>query len=212
MKHFFLITLFIFLFSSLTGAETRYVDNMIKITLRTGPGLQYQIISMVNSGTKLNLVETGEQWSKVVLPNTKEGWVLNRFLTDKEPDSIQLARLKEKHKQFADQLPLIIEENKKIKEENRELNDKMIEYEKTNAHLDESYTTLKKDASGYLELKKDYEKKSHMLSEYTKKIKNLEKELMNKYITAGLCGAGILLAGFIIGFSTKRQRRRSSLL
>ena len=212
MKRFFFITVFIFLFSSLTGAETRYIDNVIKINLRTGPGLKYQIIYMINSGRKVALVEEGKEWSKVLLTNGKEGWVLNRFLTAMEPEFLQLARLKEKHKKLADQLPLAIEENKKIKEDNRELNAKLIEYETKNVQLNESYTKLKKDASGYIKLKKDYTQKSRLLADQTGKVEKLEKELMNKYIVAGLCGAGVLLAGFIIGFSTKRQRRRTSLL
>ena len=212
MKRFVFITFFIFLFSSLAGAETRYIDNTIKITVRTGPGLQYQVISMVSSGSKVDLIEAGEEWSKVLLPSGKEGWVLNRFLTAREPDFLQLDRLGKKYKKLADQLPLVIKENKKIKVENRELNAKLIEYEKTNAHLDESYTKLKKDASGYITLKKDYDKKSQLLADHIEQVETLEKELMNKYMAAGLCGAGVLLAGFIIGFSTKRQRRRSSLL
>jgi len=212
MKHFVLITIFILSLSSLSGAETRYIKNDIKITLRTGPGLKYQIISMVNYGSKVELVETGEEWSKVLSTNGKEGWALNRFLTSSEPDFLQLSRLKKKYAKLTDHMPLVIEENKKFKAENGILNAKLIEYEKANANLDESYKKLKKDASGYLKLKKDYDKKSQMLTGQTEKVENLEKELMNKYITAGLCGAGVLLAGFIIGFSTKRQRRRPSLL
>lgn len=212
MKRSVLLIFFILLLASLSGAETRYIDNVIKVTIRTGPGLKYQIISMVNSGSRVDLLETGEEWSKVLLPNSKEGWVLNRFLTAVEPDFIQLNRLKKKYKKITDQMPALVEENKKIKEENRILNDKVAEYEKINANLEESYKKLKKDASGYLELKKDYDKKSRMLINQTEKVDNLEKELMNKYIAAGLCGAGVLLAGFIIGFSTKRQKRRASLL
>ena len=40
----------------------------------------------------------------------------------------------------------------------------------------------------------------------------VEKLHWNQNVRWFLSGAGVLLLGFIIGFSTKRQRRRSSLL
>jgi hypothetical protein len=44
----------------------------------------------------------------------------------------------------------------------------------------------------------------------------MEKEIarlsLNRNIRWFLSGAGVLVLGFIIGFSTKKQRRRSSLL
>ena len=50
----------------------------------------------------------------------------------------------------------------------------------------------------------------------TKKLAKLEDQLSNiqlyHYIKWFLAGSGVLLVGFIIGFSAKRQRRRPSLL
>lgn len=78
--------------------------------------------------------------------------------------------------------------------------------------LRKSYNKLKDEAAGFLELKENYDETALRLSEHTEQIEKLNKELTHKYITAGLCGAGILLLGFIIGFSTKPQRRKTSLL
>jgi hypothetical protein len=57
---------------------------------------------------------------------------------------------------------------------------------------------------------------SAKLTEQTQKASKYEEDLTkllwNKNIKWFLSGAGVLILGFIIGFMTKRQRRRSSLL
>jgi SH3 domain protein len=67
-----------------------------------------------------------------------------------------------------------------------------------------------------LSLKKKYQEVSTQLAEQTKRANALDKELsgleMNQYIKWFLAGSGVLLAGFIIGFSAKRGRRRPSLM
>jgi len=74
------------------------------------------------------------------------------------------------------------------------------------------YSNLKKEAADFLDLKAKYNKVSLELSTQTDKARELNETLLQRNIHIGLLGAGILLFGFIIGYSTKRQRRRSSLL
>jgi SH3 domain protein len=65
-------------------------------------------------------------------------------------------------------------------------------------------------------LKSKYDKAAAQLEEQTKRADSLEEQLnrfeMNQYIKWFLAGSGVLLVGFIIGFSARRQRRRPSLL
>jgi SH3 domain protein len=53
------------------------------------------------------------------------------------------------------------------------------------------------------------------LAEQTAKAEKLEEQLagleLNYYIKWFLAGSGVLIVGFLIGFSTKRQRRRPAL-
>ena len=55
-----------------------------------------------------------------------------------------------------------------------------------------------------------------LVLEQTQRLTELEEQIsrlqLYHYIKWFLVGAGVLLLGFIIGFSAKRQRRRSSLL
>ncbi|MDL1964884.1 MAG: TIGR04211 family SH3 domain-containing protein [Deltaproteobacteria bacterium] len=217
MKSF--IVFFIVLFSTAVYAETMYVADIIKITFRTGPGIDHKIVAMIKSGERvevLKLEEPMEEWSFVRLINGKEGWVLSRFLTSKEPDGLVLIKLKKKHNALKNQAISLVEENKIYKKENKELNSELEKNKEILNKTKSSYEILKNESAEFLELKSNYKKTSLNLAELTEKAGKLEEKLtkllLHQNIKWFLSGAGVLLFGFVIGFSAKRQRRRSSLL
>ena len=217
MKSF--IVFFIVLFSTAVYAETMYIADTIKITFRTGPGIDRKIVAMIKSGERvevLKLEEPVEEWSFVRLANGKEGWILSRFLTPKEPDGLALIKLKKKHDVLKNQAISLIEENKIYKKENKELNSELEKNKEILNKTKSSYEILKKESAEFLALKSDHKKTSSKLAKLTEKAGKLEEELtqllLHQNIKWFLSGAGVLLFGFIIGFSAKRQRRRSSLL
>ena len=214
MKSF--IILFIVLFSTAVQAETMYISDIIEIMIRTGPGSDNRIMAMIKSGEKVEMLKPGEEWSLVRIANGKEGWALNRFLTSKEPDELALARLGEKYKVLKNQAVSLIEENKVYKKENKQLNSELKTNKKILNKIKLSYETLKKESAEFLELKSNYKKTASILAEQTKKAEKLEdkltKLLLHRNIKWFLSGAGVLLLGFVIGFSASRQRKRSSLL
>ena len=217
MKSF--IVFFIVLFSTAVQAETMYIYDIIKITVRTGPGVNHKIVAMIKSGESVELLKPEKpekDWSLVRITNGKEGWVLSRFLTPKEPDGLVLDRLEKEYNLLKNQVVSMIEENRVYKKENEKLNSELKTNKEISKKIKSSYETLKKESAEFLELKSNYEKTSSKLIEHTKKAKKLEEELtkllLHQNIKWFLSGAGVLLLGFVIGFSTKRQRRRSSLL
>ena len=76
-------------------AETVYVSEDFEITMRTGPGSDRKIISLVQSGKALEILEKGEEWSMVRDHSGKEGWVLNRYLTASQPCAMVLDRVRQ---------------------------------------------------------------------------------------------------------------------
>jgi SH3 domain protein len=71
------------------------VSENFEITMRTGPGTDRKIISLVQSGKALEVLEKGEEWSMVRTLNGKEGWVLNRYLTASQPCAMVLDRVRQ---------------------------------------------------------------------------------------------------------------------
>jgi len=83
-------------------------------------------------------------------------------------------------------------------------------------NLQIEHETLKKESKDFLNIKTKYDKTSKQLAEQSERVEKLEAEISrlgwNQNIRWFLGGAGVLLLGYIIGFFSKRRRRRSSLL
>ena len=216
MKNLCIIGMCLVLFSTPVLAENKYVSDAVKVTMRTGPGNDRKIISLLRVGTKVEVVQPGDEWTLVRLANEKEGWVINRFLTDKIPSDIQLNLLKGKYQALKASASQMQEKNGLLKAENEKLTTEFTVSRKKLQKTTNDYEALKTDSKEFLKLQSKFKAASSKLAEQTKKAEKFEDELTkllwNQNIKWFLSGAGVLILGFIIGFSTKRQRRRSSLL
>jgi SH3 domain protein len=204
------------LFSASVYGETMYVSDILKLTLRTGPSIENKIIAVIESGQMMEVIKFGDEWSQVQLPNGKEGWVLSRYLTTSETHNIKLERLEAKHKNLMIQAAELLEENNRLEAENKRVSTEFNANQKQLVKMKADYEALKTEAAEFLTLKTNYERAASQLAEQTAKAKQLEEELssleMNTYIKWFLAGSGVLIVGFLIGFSTKRQRRRPALV
>ena len=207
----------LFLLSTAVLAETKhYINDSMKVTMRTGPATDRKIIALLSVGQEVEILKAEDEWTMVRLLNGKEGWVISRFLTDQTPDSIVLESLKKNYSALQVKAASLMEENKALKEENKKLSYDLGTTEKKEKDLSKDYETLKKESKQFLDLQAKYKESTSKLAEQTQKAEKFEDELTkllwNKNIKWFLSGAGVLILGFIIGFSTKRQRRHSSLL
>jgi len=209
------LVLLLCLFSASVYGETMYVSDILKLTLRTGPSIENKIISVIESGQMMEVIEFGNEWSQVQLSNGKEGWVLSRYLTTNETNNIKLQRLETKHNNLMVQAAELLEENNRLKAENKRLSAAFGANQKQLVKTNTDYEALKAGASEFLTLKTKYKRAASQLAEQTAKAKTAEEQLasleMNTYIKWFLAGSGVLIVGFLIGFSTKRQRRRPAL-
>jgi SH3 domain protein len=209
------LSLMLCLFSTFVYGETMYVSDRLKLTLRTGPSTENKILAVIESGQMLDVVELGNEWSRVQLSNGKEGWVLSRYLTPNETNNIKLERVQTKHKNLMIQAAALLEENNKLKAENKGLGSDTAANQKQLDKIKNDYEVLKAEAAEFITLKSKYESAASQLAEQTAKAEKLEEQLtkleLNYYIKWFLAGSGVLILGFLIGFSTKRQRRRPAL-
>ena len=92
MKRYWLIIIIILGFCLMvqkSWAETFYVTDSFRISFRSGPGIENRILKFLHSGAQVEVLETGEEWTRVRLldPEGGEltGWVLSRYLMNREP-------------------------------------------------------------------------------------------------------------------------------
>ncbi len=197
-------------------SETMYVIDDIEVMVRTDPGARRKIVAMPTSGTRVEVLETKEGWSKVRLPDDEEGWMLSRYLSSGPPNKVIIASLKRENEALKQRVKTLNEENPRLKSERGDLQKALAKQTKTANVLSASYETLKKESSEFLALKASHEKVSKNLAARTQRQAELEeqvKDLQNtRTLQWFLAGAGVLFVGFIVGFMTRRPKRRPSLL
>jgi SH3 domain protein len=166
-------------------AETRYVGNdEFKLLLRSGPGDNRKIIDMISIGERLDVLEDGEEYSLVRLPDGKEGYVLKRYLSSQKPSRLALAELQNSHGQLSQQSDALLQENEALKAANAQINASLQEKTKSLTDLTRNYNDLKESSEA----------------------SNFQ---MRKYLIFFLSGAGLLFIGVLLGLVMKRQRRKS---
>jgi SH3 domain protein len=204
-------------FFSATGfAESNYISDKLKVTVRRGPSTEYKIIDIAESGERVEILEAGSEWTLVRLENGKEGYVTTRYLIAGPTHAVLLEQLQAKQKSLTQQAAALLEENTKLRAENKRFASALQSTEKTLKTVDSDYKELKAGSAEYLTLKTKYKKINQQLGEQSQRAAKLDKELskveLNQYIKWFLAGSGVLLVGFIVGFSARRGRRRPSLL
>ena len=215
-KRIVFVGIVLMFFSENGLAESMYVTDLLKLTLRSGPSTEHKILSVVESGYQVEILEPGEDWSLVRIADGKEGYVLTRYLVPEPTHNIRLEQLQTKHKALVQQAATLLEENTRFRDESKKLKSSSDGSEKALKKLRTDYDKLKAGSADYIELKEKYKTVSGQLTEQTKRADALDEDLraieINQYIKWFLAGSGVLLVGFIVGFSARRQRRRPLLL
>ena len=199
-------------------AEQIYVTDDLKVTFRSGPGTTNRIIKMISSGQPVEVLESQEEWSRIRLPSVvsgeDEGWVLSRYLINRQPWKMQTASLLRKNTRLSNQVSTLQQNLAETENQRDELSVNLKKTSSKLSELDRSYQELRQGSSQYLKLKKtlddtqaklkQVESDFGLLSEEYKKIKYSERNIW--FAT----GAGILVFGLLIGIVLgKREKRRA---
>ncbi len=188
------------IFSGVTLADDIYVTGVTKITMRTGPGTEHKIVSMLKSGTKLEIVEYQSDWTQVRTDQGKIGWVLSRFLTQRVPDALMVERLENDNQQLLSKLKAVEEENQTLTVKNATL-----------IQIEEKYKELKQKSSDFLKLDARFKEMTHQYEAQKTQIQTLENDLNNEPKLWFLIGPGVFIVGLFFGLS-RRKKRSSSLI
>jgi SH3 domain protein len=201
---------------AIAAAETVYVSENFEITMRTGPGTERKIISLVESGKALEMVERGEEWSLVRTANGKEGWVLNRYLTTSQPSAMVLERVRQDYDVLSAKYEDLKEKYQALDAQKKVADADLSQNSQDLSELSQAYENLKKESADFLKLKKQYEKTAADLEAEKNRSAELDTENIqmkrNRIIQWVWTGGGIMLLGFFLGlFSSSRRKPRSSL-
>ncbi len=212
MKNFIVVGVWLLLFSVPVQAETMYISDIVNITLRMGPGADHRVIGMLQSGQEVEVLKSEDEWTLVNLTDGKQGWVLSRLLTPNKPKILLLDQTTEKNKALIQKISDLTNKNNLLTETNKGIENELAQLKKNLQEIGRSYETLQKESSEFLALQSKYKKSAQELTaQGIKKANELEAEIgklkSDLKIKWFLIGAGVLLLGFLLGLSAKRQRR-----
>ena len=195
-------------------AADGYVSDNFEITMRSGPGTNNSIRSMLSSGTPLTILDKQSSWIKVRTPQGEEGWVMQRYVMEQTPKSMRIENLKGKIKGLKSQKNQSQKLTSNLKDKNKKLEGNL---EKTQAELKElkdKYEELKTAAGQVMEIKENYKTTQSKLQTSKDKIRSLKNEnskLRSKIrLYWFIAGSSIVFVSAIIGFILGRLQRRKS--
>ncbi len=229
-----LILIFAVILPARVYADTRYVSDVLVITLREGQGAGFKVLTTLRSNTPLEVLEQDKNYLRVRTRQGIEGWVPARYIVTEPPKAIMIARLNRELAGLQKKLATVTAQNTELKT-NLQATEKMRLTEQQQARsnrqsygdqLDQTtdelrkltaqYKTLQDQSKNVLELvrlKDELSKSNQTLTAQNKELKTamtrLEKENFNlsaqKMVWWFLAGAAVIIVGFLIGKASRRR-------
>jgi len=192
---------------------TRYVSDELEITMRNGQGVKFGIRKMLESGTRLDVLETDPAgYSKVRTSEGVEGWVLTRYLSNSpsardqlEASQQRVANLELEMSKFKEEISTLSNQNSNVDTQNLTLKEK-------SQRLSKELDDLRRTASNAVAL----ENENRLLKEKLQQIDHENQSLViennalkdNSTRSWFLIGAAVLFSGIILGLILPRLRIR----
>ncbi len=219
MKRRIVLAVVLAVMVGITWAEvtTQWVRDRIVVSLRDAPGREGKVLRSIATGTEVRVLEYSDNgtYVKVALKNGTEGWVAARYLVDKPIAAIRLAAMEAEWEQFK-------KENARLKKELEDLQALSGDMEALRKLRDEN-ERLTAEVERFKEINAEPLAFASENEELRNKNVALEKELqmVSQELQVArdrsdrdwfLLGAGVLIAGILVGIVLPRLRvkRRNS--
>jgi SH3 domain protein len=200
------------------SADTRYVTDEVKITLRTGESSSHRIIRMLPTGTPVQVLSVNAEsgYAKVKVGGT-EGFVLTRQLLREPPARDQLAAMKARVEELSQAPSKLQQRLNELEAEHQQLTQAHNQLQAEKAELDQTYGTLQRTAANAVQIAEERNALRKQVADLTREAADLKlrtNELENSNLQRWfLTGAGVIVGGILLGLilpNLATRRRRSS--
>ena len=191
-----------------------YITDTFEVTARLGPSNDRKILAMLKSGSPVRILENDENgWSKVLIKNNREAWVLTRYiLTNRKPWILQAETLENENDNIKQELNKLMSDqdyaagqaialDRDLKNANEELKKIIVLYDE-----------LKEGSANYIGLKERFEQVEANLENTINRLSALKAEneqlKSSQHMEWFAVGAIVVLFGFLIGIIVGRQNSK----
>ncbi len=200
-------------------AESRYVTDQFKITLRSGESPTHKIQRMLPSGSKLELLRSNPKtgYSQVRARDGKTGYVLTRQLLKIPVARDRLVSAEKRLKELLQEPGKLSAKLAALQSEFATLQSSHNGLSEEKERLDKELETIRRTASNAIrisnernELRKQVARLTHQVEELKQENRELSNNSKQKWF---MIGAGIIILGIVIGLilpHLRFQRRKNS--
>lgn len=205
------------LIAGTASAESAWVSDQFEITLRSGPSTSNAIELMLDSGTKLEILERDPEsgYSRVRTSGGTEGYVLTRYLMNEPAAREQLASLTSQLTSEASRGSSLNSQLSAIRSQYDSATRTIETLERDKSALEEELAEIKRTAANVLSINNQNKQLREQLAAEEIRVATLEQE--NRELTSQttrywfMSGALVLVVGMVLGLWLPRIRwqRRS---
>lgn len=192
---------------------TRYVSDKLEITMRSGQGIKFGIKKMLESGTRLEVLETDPTgYSKVRTAEGVEGWVLTRYLSNTPSARDQLEASQQRIVNLELEIARYKEEIAALSSKHANVDTQNMSLRETAQRLSKELDDLRRTASNAVALENENRQLKEKLQQLDHQNQSLviENNALKDNSTRSwfLVGAAVLFSGILLGIILPRLRIR----
>jgi SH3 domain protein len=203
------------LLATTLSARTMYATDVFEIVVRSEKQIVGRnIIKVLPSGAPLEVRDMDDTWAAVRLEDGRTGYVEKKQLIDREPYKVTAERLQLEVGQQRERLATLTQQLTTLREEHQRLQKVSGMSEAQLQDISQKYEQLRQDATTtqYLETKEKYADLQRAHAEAQQRLVALNEahaSLKNSTrLSWFLSGAGVILAGWVLGMTSERWRGR----
>ena len=205
-------------------ADTRYVTDMLVLSLREGPGSEYNVIRTLRSDAPVEVLEENETYLRVRTEEGEEGWVPKQYISSNTPKPVIIAGLRKEVGQLESRVEelekgrtLLLEKLKATRESTSKSREEAFSAKNEIKQLAEKYDKLVSQSKNVVELvaERDRVKTANdglrtANDELKAEIEDLKQDnesLIRRQILAWfLAGGGVFFVGLIVGKLSRKKK------
>ncbi len=201
------------------NAESRYITDQFDITMRSGEGTDYRIISMLPSGDLAELLNSNPEtgYSEIRSKNGETGYVLTHLLMKDPSARKRLAALEKQLKKLKEEPGKAAYEQAALQEAYRKLSLKHQSFQKARDKELNELEAIRRTTSNTIKISNERKKLHKQVAYLTRQMEELKQENLELSNDSSrnwfLIGAVVILLGIILGIilpNLHLRRRKSS--
>ncbi len=196
--------------------STQWVRDVLYVTLREGPGGQHGVITTLQSGDSVTILEEDDNYVRVRTENGDEGWLQGQYLSDERIAADRLQQSEQAAQQARQQRDEARDELASVTDERDNLAERVETLEAERDALTTELEELAAIAEEPAELAEENEALREEVAAMEEEVESMRREVQSLEGSERrewfLIGGGVLLAGLILGLILPHLRggRRSS--